>query len=666
MTTVRRPSLLWAAFDFPRHPLAREDGERLRGAYFVAPDRRLVARDATSLREVLRQAHDAAREGAWVLGGLRYEAAAALDASLPSRPQTSGEPLAEFAVWRDAPAPWPAEIEERAHDLSPWRDAQSEADEQSQVARIRDYIRAGDCYQVNLTTRLMAEAGPAFELSDYFFALHAAQPGGFSLMLRLSDEPQAPGEEGGETQRGHADEHHLPDADRPARARAVASVSPELFFDWRPLPEEPTAVHTWLLSAQPMKGTAPRGRDRADDEAAQAYLRTSPKERAENLMIVDLLRNDLSRVAVTGSVRVPRLFELHALPTVWQMTSTISAVSRTGLGLDELMAALFPCGSVTGAPKRRAMQVIDELEPAERGWYCGALGVMQPGGVATFNVPIRTVTQRGAVLTCGVGSGITLDAEPQPEIDEWRAKSRFLSRAQAPIAALETLRLDDGRFAREDRHLSRLSRTVRHFGLHASLDAVRARLRSIAAAHPQGSWRVRLTVTRQGDISDEVRPLPVTEATALAPLWITLADRPVDTRGPDAEFFQHKTTRREVYQAFLDRKPADCFDVLLHNRDGELTEGCLTNLAVQLDGPDAPWLTPRAAAGLLPGVMREELLEQGRIRESRLLINDLRRAHALAIFNSVRGWREARLLHEEFHDHHTQPAPPDGAQAPRG
>ncbi len=666
MSTERRPGPLWAAFDFPRHPLAREDGERLRGAYFVPPDRRLIATAPGELRQVLRDAHAAARDGAWVLGGLRYEAASALEPSLPGAAPSTAEPLAEFAIWHSPPADWPADRPSRSQDLTPWRDAQSDADELAQVERIRDYIRAGDCYQVNLTTRLEAQAGPAFDLAEYFFALHAAQPGGFSLMLRLGDadaDADADANAGADLNADAARAASSAPTRPRAGVRAVASVSPELFFDWRPLPEEPTALRTWLLSAQPMKGTAPRGRDRAEDESAQAYLRTSPKERAENLMIVDLLRNDLSRVAVTGSVRVPRLFELHALPTVWQMTSTISAVSRAGLGLDELMAALFPCGSVTGAPKRRAMQVIAELEPGARGWYCGALGVMQPGGIATFNVPIRTVTQDGDALSCGVGSGITLDAEPAPEIDEWRAKSRFLARAQSPIEALETLRLDDGRFAREDRHLARLARTVRHFGLQASVETVRQRLRAIAAAHPQGSWRVRLTVARHGEITDEVQPLP--ETSTAAPLGLALADRPVDTRGPEAEFFQHKTTRREVYQAFLDRKPADCFDVILHNRDGELTEGCLTNLALQLDGPDGPWLTPRAAAGLLPGVMRDTLLEQGRIREARLLIHDLRRAHALAIFNSVRGWREARLLHEDCHDHHTQPAPFDGAQTPR-
>lgn len=669
-----RPQDLWAAFDFPRHPLAREDGERLRGAFLVPPAQRLIAHDAERLRAVLRLAHAAARTGAWVLGGLRYEAAGALDPVLRTRP--AGEaPLAEFHVWQEPPAPWPEALAAagatRAHPMTAWRDAQADVDEQAQVERIREYIRAGDCYQVNLTTRLAAETVGADEAdkagegdegdeSDFdpvlhFFALHAAQPGGFALFLRTG--------EGG-------DRH------------SVASVSPELFFDWRPLPEAPQASHTWLLSAQPMKGTAPRGRDRAGDEAAQAYLRTSAKERAENLMIVDLLRNDLSRVAVPGSVRVPRLFELHALPTVWQMTSTISAVTRAGLALDEVMTALFPCGSITGAPKKRAMEVIDELEPGPRGWYCGALGLLQPGGAVTFNVPIRTVEQAGRALRCGVGSGITLDSRPRDEIDEWRAKARFLARARAPIEALETMRLEAGEFARAARHLARMQRTARHFGLAWSADAAKARLVEIARRHPQGAWRVRLTLARDGAFTETVQALPEARvargpdgpdgpgerdsgSTPSEPLVVALARGPIDTRGPDAEFIQHKTTRREVYQGFLDAKPADCFDVLLFNRDGELTEGCLTNLALQR-APDGPWLTPRAEAGLLPGTLREELLEQGRLREARLTLQDLRRAHALAIFNGVRGWREARLRHEDLHDDDNPTPPPGGAQDPGG
>jgi para-aminobenzoate synthetase/4-amino-4-deoxychorismate lyase len=605
MSSTRRPEALWAAFDFPRHPLSREDGERLRGAFYAPPARRLLAHQAHELRGVIDAAHAAARAGAWVLGGLRYEAAPALDAALAALP--SEGPLAEFHIWEQAPDAWP-EWEPQALPLSAWVDVQEEAAEATQIERVREWIRAGDCYQVNLTTRLAAAPQPGFELAEHFLALQAAQPGGFALFLR---EP------------------------------GIASVSPELFFDWRPLPESEGAPNTWLIAAQPMKGTAPRGADRAGDEAAQTYLRTSAKERAENLMIVDLLRNDLSRIAVTGSVRVPRLFELHALSTVWQMTSTVTAVGRSGLTLSGLFGALFPCGSITGAPKVRSTEIIAELEQRPRGWYCGALGLLQPGGAATFNVPIRTVertaeTAPDGALRCGIGSGITLDSEPAAEIAEWRAKSRFLLRAAAPIAALETLRLEQGAYPRLELHLARLQRCVRHFGLAWCGDCARALLAKTARAHPQGQWRVRLTLARGAKLAVQVQPLADTPQ----PVVLALAAGPIATTGPAAEFIQHKTTRRELYEALAADKPAGAFDLILWNEAGELTEGTFGNIALEIEGQ---WLTPRAAAGLLPGVLREELLAQGQLREARLTSNDLTRATRLAFFNSLRGWLEARL-----------------------
>lgn len=583
--------MLHAAFDFPRHPLSREDGERLRGCWAAAPARWLRAVRREDVRAVIGEAEAAARAGAWVLGGLRYEAAAAFDTKLTAH--AAAAPLAEFAVYDTAPEPWP-ESNGAWSGLLGWAD--NEPDATAAIERIRDYIRAGDCYQVNLTTRLCASRGE-LDPEQLFLALHASQPGGFSLFLREA---------------------------------GAASVSPELFFDWRPVPG---AKASWLLAAQPMKGTAPRGRDRVDDEAAQAHLRTSEKERAENLMIVDLLRNDLSRVAQLGTVRVPRLFELHALPTVWQMTSTVTAVSRAGLTLADAFAALFPCGSVTGAPKLRAMQVIRELEPTARGWYCGALGLIQPGGVATFNVPIRTVEFHGDALTCGLGSAITLDSEPAAEIAEWRAKSRFLARAEAPVEALETLRLENGVALRGDAHLARMQRTARHFGLRFSLAEARAYLKAVADAQPEGSWRLRLTCGADGRLQHTLfafTPTPV-------PVRLALADRPMPTRGPRAEYLAHKTTRRELYT--LD-KPADAFDLILWNEAGELTECSFGNFALQLGGQ---WLTPPLVAGLLPGVLRAELLAQGRIREARLTRDDLARATDLAFFNSLRGWLPARL-----------------------
>lgn len=610
MSELHRPEDLWAAFDFPRHPLAREDGERMRGAFYAPPARWLRAERLDQVAGVLAEAHAAARAGAWVLGGLRYEAAPAFDAALQVR--SSDQALAEFAVYLDEPQAWPQTNAEGTGVLG-WHDSQGDADEAAQIERIREFIRSGDCYQVNLTTRIHAKAA-APDLGRAFLALHASQPGGFSIFLREA---------------------------------GVASVSPELFFDWRALPEGP---RTWLLAAQPMKGTAPRGRDVVEDEAAQAYLRTSEKERAENLMIVDLLRNDMGRIASLGSVRVPRLFELHALPTVWQMTSTVTAVSRPGTTLAEVFGALFPCGSVTGAPKIRAMEIIAELEPERRGWYCGALGLIQPDGVATFNVPIRTVEQGAdGALRCGIGSAITLDSSADAEIAEWRAKMRFLRRAEGPIAALETLRLEEGEFVRLAAHLARVQRTAHHFGIKLQPAKLRSALAELAAAHPTGAWRLRLTVAADGRLNTDLQALADTPS----PVLLALAPHAIDTDGAAAEFIQHKTTRRELYEGFAAHKPAEAFDLLLWNARGELTEGTFCNIALLLDGK---WLTPTLDSGLLPGVLREELLAQGRISEARLTVDDLQRATGLAFFNSLRGWCPAELL----------PSDPPAARFSRG
>lgn len=583
--------MLWAAFDFPRHPLAREDGERVRGAFYAPPSRWLRAMSDADVAAVIDAAHDAALAGAWVLGGLRYEAAAAFDAALTAH--RTDQPLAEFAVYDCAPEPWPTELP-AARLTGDWQDAQTSADSACKIERIRDWIRAGDCYQVNLTTRL--HAVPKEDIADLFVALHASQPGGFSLFLREA---------------------------------GVASVSPELFFDWRPVPlPDRTAQTSWLLAAQPMKGTAARGADKVADDAAQGHLRTSEKERAENLMIVDLLRNDISRVAQLGSLRVPRLFELHALPTVWQMTSTITAVSRARLRLSEVFAALFPCGSVTGTPKVCAMQIIRDLEPTPRGFYCGALGLIQPGGVVTFNVPIRTVEQGDGALTCGIGSAITLDAEAPAELAEWRAKARFLARAQAPIAALETLRLEEGAYVLLDAHLARLQRTAQHFGLRLSMGKVRAALAAMAEGSHAGVWRVRLTVSAQADVDVQRHALAATPS----PVVLALAATPIAS---DNEFLRHKTTRRELYQPFVDAKPPVAFDALMWNEAGELTECTFGNIALCIDGR---WLTPRREAGLLPGVLREAMLASGQLHEARLMVSDLQRAESLAFLNSMRGF----------------------------
>lgn len=564
---------------------------------FGPPRERLTATTLAEVAAVIERAQACACAGAWCVGYVRYEAAAAFDAALTAHPaQADAGPLAQFLVYeqplsgRAADAAWQAGAQSVAS--VGWQTGGTRERFDAAVARVQGAIAAGEVYQVNLTATL--EGSLRGDPLAFFRALCRAQPNSYAAYI-----------DGGE------------DGD------AVLCVSPELFFDWRDA----------RLLASPMKGTAPRGSSDEEDAAQRDHLLNSPKERAENLMIVDLLRNDLSRVSEPFSVKVPRLFHAEAWPTVWQLSSDVVSRTRPGISLVDVFRALFPCGSVTGAPKVQAMRLIHALEPGPRGVYCGAVGVLQPGGAATFNVPIRTVTLRGDRVRCGIGSGITADATAAGEWDEWRHKRAFVERASQPFELLETLRLSDGQLVNEPLHLARMARSAAHFGFAWSATDVRTALRQLIQQHPSGDWRVRLLCASDGTVRAQAFAFEGVRGTVIVQLAAAaMSDH-------DAEFIRHKTTRRAHYERFAPRT-ADVFDTLLWNERGELTEFTRGNVALRLDGE---WLTPALRSGLLPGVARARLLEAGRVREAVLTRDDLARAQGLAFFNSLRGWLEAEL-----------------------
>ncbi|MCR6476755.1 aminodeoxychorismate synthase component I [Variovorax sp. ZS18.2.2] len=575
----------------------RGDGAtRLRVA-FGAPSRVLVARTAEEVKPVLEAVEALSREERWCVGYLRYEAAAAFD---PAFAVHAGEgPLAWFGV-HDAAAPWPDTV---AGDVPAvdWQAGLSRPAFDRNMQAIHRAIANGELYQLNYTAPLRAEfQGDAH---DWFMTLREAQPNGYAAFIDTGDEQ-------------------------------VLSVSPELFFDWQ----------GERILARPMKGTAPRGATAAEDEAMALRLRTVPKERAENVMIVDLIRNDLSRVAQPFSVRVPRLFHTEALPTVWQMTSDVEAKVRDGVSLGDVFSALFPCGSITGAPKVSAMRMIRDLEPEARGVYCGAVGVVRPGGHATFNVPIRTVTLHGTQARCGIGSGITADAQSDAEWDEWRHKRAFLGQGRAHVSSaavipsfelLETLALVDGVLRDAPLHLARMQNAAAHFGYPWNEAVVAACLHRLTDAHPTGSWRVRLLLDAQGQ--------PRAEAFAMdAPpsrVQLQLASRAFDEA--ESEFSRFKTTRRTHYEAFAPTAPG-VFDTLLWNHHGEITECTRGNIALLLD--DGRWVTPPLRCGLLDGIGRAKRLHDGQLAEAVVRVDDLPRVQAFAFMNSLRGWLDADLL----------------------
>jgi para-aminobenzoate synthetase/4-amino-4-deoxychorismate lyase len=569
----------YGEIDFPEPGPAT--GERLRLS-FRAPLAVLETHAAAEVPALLAAVEAHARAGGWALGFVAYEAAGAFDAALATRPPGEA-PLATFALFGE-----PAAAPRPRGDFLPgvWRDETGRERFDEAVAAIRAGIAAGDYYQVNYTTRLAAPfRGDA---AAFFDALRANQPAAHCAFL---------------------------DFDR----WQVCSVSPELFFDWGA---------DGTLKSRPMKGTAARDADPARDAAAARELRASPKECAENLMIVDLIRNDLSRVARLGTVAVAKLFEVEAWPTVWQMTSTVSCTTCEDATLHDVFAALFPCGSVTGAPKPAAMQAIAALETSPRGAYCGAVGLVRPGGAATFAVGIRTVVvdaHRGTA-ECGIGSGITLDSDAAAEYTEWQAKTLFLRRACPDYDLLETLRLHRGRWWLLAGHQRRLEGSARELGFAFDHDAIAAALRTAVGEHPAGDWRVRLTLSPSGRVRTEAFPLECTPTGAL----IALAASPVSSADP---WLRHKTTRRDTYESRACGRPG-IFDTLLFNERGELTEFSRGNVVVELDGER---LTPPLACGLLPGVLREALLARGRIREAIVTAADLDHASRIWFVNSVRG-----------------------------
>lgn len=535
------------------------------------------------------------RKGLYAAGFVSYEAAPGCDPALHVRPPNGGStPLLWFGLFdaphrvRELPA---SSGSGQAGDLR-WAPDWSRAEYGAAAGRVRAHLEQGNSYQVNLTFRLHAPwTGDPWGL---FCRMASAQPAAYGAYLDVG-------------------------------RFAIASASPELFFerDGR------------VVTCRPMKGTAARGRYSEEDRARRDALVASEKNRAENVMIVDMVRNDLGRVARIGSVEVPALFTAERYPTLWQMTSTVTA--ETDAGLADLMASLFPCASVTGAPKVRTTQIIAELEASPRGIYTGSLGMVTPDGRAQFNVAIRTVLvdREAGVATCGVGSGVVWDSRAEAEYDECLLKARFLTAARWRPTLLETLRWNaEAGFAWLDRHLARLRDSADYFDTPLDEALVQARLAACVDAYqPAGADLViRLRVGPDGAI--DVSATPYVEQ----PLPVSLAIARMPIASGDTALF-HKTTDRARYDmARADHPEAD--DVLLWNERGHATETTIANLAVQLDGT---WWTPPLSAGLLPGTFRAALLEDGCLRERDLPLALVRTAGALAVFNSVRGWRPAVL-----------------------
>ena len=564
-----------ARFDF----LA--DGEPV---LFQAPSAVLIARTVDEVSRVMAAADQALRDGNYVAGWVAYEAGPAFDSALVTQPP-GDVPLVCFGVYAEKQQAPPLDPPARMASRLTWTPALTAPQHAAGVAAIREAIAAGETYQINYTFRLHANPWTFGPLDPLYASLASAERVPYAAFLETDDW-------------------------------SVLSLSPELFFE----------RDGQQLVTKPMKGTAPRGRWSAEDRARAEALRTSEKNRAENVMIVDLCRNDLTRVCRGGTVRATSMFDVQRYPTVWQMVSSVEGELETGVELTDIFGALFPAGSITGAPKSSSMRLIAGLEHAPRGVYCGAIGYASPHGRATFNVAIRTMTVQRATgrAEYGVGGGITWDSTAPDEHAEAMQKAACLE-VRPPFSLIETLRWEHGTHVRLDAHLARLEESADYFGFAFDERIVRAALSSDA----QGALRVRLELAVDGAASVVLSPLDITpEAPTFA-----LASSPVNSSN---RWLFQKTTRREVYDHHKAAHP-DVFDVLLWNERSELTEFTRGNVVLELEGRK---VTPPRTCGLLGGVFRQELLDSGQIVEAVVLVSDLSRASRVWFVNSLREWVE--------------------------
>jgi len=565
------------------------DGSHWR--FYRQPSEVLIPTDAESLKEALRRIDEHVRGGGQAAGVLLYEAGYALEPRLRSLLKRESCPLAWFGLYRHS-----ARCEDdsllkgnSAQLLDKYLIEISWEKYRDRVARIRQLIRAGEVYQINFTTRVRLKTRRgAWELFCALFRRHPVPHGAF---LNTGNEQ-------------------------------IVSLSPELFFQ----------IESGRIMVRPMKGTADRGRYLEEDLAVAESLRNSEKNRAENVMIVDLLRNDLGRICNTGSVKTKRLFEVERYPSVWQMTSVVEGKLRADCTLEPLVTALFPSGSVTGAPKIRAMEHIAALEGSPRRAYTGAIGFFAPGR-ARFNVAIRTLALKKWSGEMGVGGGITYDSVAAAEWEECQWKAAFLVQSQPEFQLFETLYWN-GSYHLLKSHLSRLRSSASYFGFAFHEAKIHQELLSRSKGFPKRAQRVRVTLTKDGQ-------LEITHVNFVAQLFgrIGISRRRVSSQD---RFLFHKTTNRELYsQEYAAAHRKDLDDVLFFNERHELTEGTIHNVFVVKNGV---WRTPELDCGLLPGTLRAEILKKKKNAcEAVLRRKDLKEADAVYLCNSVRGVYAAKI-----------------------
>lgn len=562
---------------------------------FSNPEEVITAFELCEVDEAVKKAEEWTQNGYYAAGYIKYEAGYAFEEKLKKYYEKKRweKPIVWFGIFKNRDICFSEE--EKNFTASNFVFSEKETDYTAKIDRIKEHIRNGETYQINFTGKINFDfSGDGF---SFYNTLKTRQSAGYTAYIRN-------------------------------RYEEILSFSPELFF-------KKSGVE---IMSKPMKGTSPRGKNLEEDVKMAEILQNSEKNCAENVMITDLIRNDMGRVAKIGSVKAERIFDVERYETLFQMTSTVTAKLRDGISYPDIFHALFPCGSITGAPKISSMEIIHSLESGERGIYTGSIGYITPDGDAVFNIAIRTVTIEGSRGEMGVGSGIVWDSVGKEEYRECILKSRFLTAETQKFKIVESLLLNNGRYRMLDRHINRIIKTSEYFCFRFEEKRfVKILEEAKKYAEPGKKYKVRVTLEKNGKVDftvDEIKGKIKKRG-----LRFVMSEKTVDSKETNLYF---KTDKREIYnEVFSSISKSGYDEAIFLNENGEVTECCNNNIIIKINGE---YITPPVKCGLLAGTMREAVLEKVKnIKEKPFYAEDLKCAEEIIICNSVRGIRRGKL-----------------------
>ncbi len=579
---------------------AGNDSENKKSLFFDKFVDFLILNPGDDVDNFFRRLDNYQKKGFYLAGFFSYELGLFLEPALESFCIKGGDfPLAWFGVCRK-PAIFSKsncfklkEADISDYKISCFKTNICKKEYNESISKIKRYIEKGSTYQVNYTFKYKFSFSG--DILSLYSNLRCAQPTSYMAFIN--------------TGKG-----------------SIISFSPELFF----------RIKKGRILTRPMKGTVARGYLLKDDEAKKNWLKGSSKNRAENLMIVDLLRNDMGKISKTGSVKVKNLFKVEKYPTLYQMTSTISSLLKKNISYKDIFSALFPSGSVTGAPKISTMKIISSLEKEPRNIYTGAIGYISPCNEACFNVAIRTILIRGANGELGIGGGVVYDSNKNQEFEEAKLKALFLRSKAASFALIETILFQNkSGYYLLDLHIKRLQRSADYFKVPFDLDGCRKKLKFYEKVFKGKDCIVRVLVELNGKIKINHKKIDLFPAS----LKVKISTRRID---PGSIFQYHKSTQRGFYDTERDEALKEGFhEVIFLNNRGEVAEGAITNIFIKIN---KNIYTPPLKSGALPGVLREHLLETGKVKEKLIRVSDLKKADQVYVGNSVRGLIKVKVI----------------------